>query len=176
MIQIEFDKKDIDVLATERYFYPDPKVQRRIDVLYLKSFGLSHQLIRSICCISEPTLLRYLKTYQREGVSGLKHFGYKGKSNQLQPYDESLEAHFQEFPPHTCAQAQEVIEQMTGVRRGLTQVRMFLRGMKMKYRKCGFVPGKADTPEKMVEQEEYLKKNSKPSCQRPKQGSGWSFS
>ena len=176
MIQIEFTQKDVDVLESERYTYPDPKVQRKMEVLYLKSFGMAHQQIRNICRISEPTLLRYLQTYQRDGVSALKCHRYKGKMNQLKPHAESLEAHFQEFPPHTCAQAQEVIEQMTGVRRGLTQVRMFLRGMKMKYRKCGFVPGKADTPEKMVEQEEYLKKTSKPSCQKPKQDSGWSFS
>ena len=176
MIQIKFAEKDVDVLESGRYNHPDPKVQRKMEVLYLKSFGLAHHQIRNICRISEPTLLRYLQTYQRDGVGGLKCHRYKGKTNQLKPHAESLEAHFQEFPPHTCAQAREVIEQMTGVHRGLTQVRMFLHGMKMKYRKCGFVPGKADTPEKMGEQEEYLKKKSKPSCQKPKQGSGWSFS
>jgi len=175
MIQIEFAEKDVNALESERYTYPDPKVQRKMEVLYLKSHGLAHQQIRNICRVSEPTLIRYLVTYQRTGLDGLKIQRYKGKTNQLKPHAESLESYFQEFPPHTVAQAQEVIEQRTGVRRGLTQVRMFLRGMNMKYRKCGFVPGKADTPEKMVEQEEYLKKTSKPSWQKPKPVSGWSF-
>ena len=126
MIQIEFAEKEVDVLEFERYNHPDPKVQRKMEVLYLKSFSLAHQQIRDICRISEPTLLRYLQTYQRDGISGLKCHRYKGKTNELKPHTESLEAHFRDFPPHTCAQAQEVIEQKTGVRRGLTQVRMFL--------------------------------------------------
>jgi hypothetical protein len=46
----------------------------------------------------------------------------------------------------------------------------------MKYRKTGFVPGKADTAEKQAEQAEFLKKTSNPSWRRRKQASGWCFS
>jgi transposase len=69
-----------------------------------------------------------------------------------------------------------VIAAQTGVRRGLTQVRAFLRRLKMKYRKTGFVPGKADTPEKQAEQAEFLKKTSNPSWLRRKRANGWCFS
>jgi hypothetical protein len=51
-----------------------------------------------------------------------------------------------------------VITAHPGVRRGLTQVRAFLRRLKLKYRKCGFVPGRAATPEKQAEQAAFLKK------------------
>jgi transposase len=73
-------------------------------------------------------------------------------------------------------QAQQEIEKLTGVHRGLTQVRMFLRGLNMKYRKTGCVPGKADTPEKRAEQEEFLKKTSNRVWPRRRPASGWSFS
>ena len=46
----------------------------------------------------------------------------------------------------------------------------------MKYRKAGFVPGKADTPDKQAEQAEYVKKNSNRRWPRPRAGSGWFFS
>ena len=36
-------------------------------------------------------------------------------------------------------------------------MRAFLRRLKMKYRKCGFVPGRAATPEKQAEQAAFLK-------------------
>ena len=51
MIQIAFTTQAINELAYERYHYPDPKVQRRIDVLHLKSLGKPHNQIREICGI-----------------------------------------------------------------------------------------------------------------------------
>ena len=66
-----------------------------------------------------------------------------------------------------------MITAQTGVRRGLTQVRAFLRRLKMKYRQTGFVPGQADTPEKQAEQAEFLKKNSCPNWPKRQRASGW---
>jgi len=42
MIQIEFTPEAIDALEYERYHYPDPKVQRKMEAIYLKSQGLAH--------------------------------------------------------------------------------------------------------------------------------------
>ena len=106
-------------------------------------------------------------------MDGLKQLGYAGRPNSLQPHAASLEQHFRHHPPSTCAQAQQMIVAQTGVRRGLTQVRTFLRQLKMKYRKTGFVPGKADTPEKQAEQAAFLKKTSTPSWPKRKRASGW---
>jgi hypothetical protein len=46
----------------------------------------------------------------------------------------------------------------------------------MKYRKTGFVPGKADTPEKQAEQATFLKRTSNPSWPKRKRANGWCFS
>ena len=135
-----------------------------------------HHLICRICRIGEPTLVRYLRSFEQGGLDGLKQLGYKGRPSRLTSHQVSLEEHFRHHLPHTCAQAQEEIEKLTGVRRGLTQVRLFLRRLNMNYRKTGFVPGKADTPEKQAEQEDFLKKNSNRSWRRRKPESGWFFS
>ncbi len=42
MITLEFSEADIDVLNYERYHYPHPQVQRKMEVLYLKRKGLAH--------------------------------------------------------------------------------------------------------------------------------------
>jgi transposase len=94
----------------------------------------------------------YVRLFEQGGLDGLKQLGYKGRPNRLKFHQGSLKEYFRHHLPHTCAQAQQEIEKLTGVRRGLMQVRMFLRGLKMNYRKPGFVPGKADTPEKQAEQ------------------------
>jgi len=58
--------------------------------------------------------------------------------------------------PKTCAEAAGKIEEITGIRRCNTQVRVFLKKRGVRYRKVGSVPAGADPDE----QEQFLKKNS----------------
>lgn len=55
MIQIEFSEEDIQQLNYERYHHPHPRVQKKMELLYLKSRKLSHQEIRRLCQISKTT-------------------------------------------------------------------------------------------------------------------------
>jgi transposase len=169
VICASFTASDRAALEAERYLHPHPKVQRKLEAVYLKSLELPHHLICRICQISKPTLVRYLRAFEQEGLNGLKQLGYEGRPNRLQPHAASLAQHFRQNPPATCAQAQAVIAAQTGVRRGLTQVRAFLRRLKMKYRKTGFVPGMADTLGKQAEQASFLRK---PSTQAGRSASG----
>jgi len=62
MINIEFSPEDIDALEYERYHHPHPKVQRKMEALYVKSQGLAHQEIQRLCRIaSKTTLTSYLR-------------------------------------------------------------------------------------------------------------------
>jgi len=151
-------------------------VQRKLEAVYLKSLELPHHLICRICQISKPTWVRYLRAFEQAGLAGLRQRGYEGRPNRLPPHAASLEQHFRQPPPSTCAQAQQGIAAQTGVRRGLTPVRAFLRRLKMKYRKTGFVPGRADPPEKQAEQAAFLKKTSNPGWPKRKQASAGCFS
>lgn len=132
MIRVEFSTEMIDKRDYERYHHPDPKVQKKMEVLYLKSRGLSHKEICRICRISKTTLAAYLKQYRDGGLEGLKQFGYRGQPSALLEHKQSLEAYFKEHLPRTTAEAQAVIEKMTGIRRSPTQVRVFLKRIGMK--------------------------------------------
>lgn len=79
MINIEFTSEEIDALELERYHHPDPKVQKKMEVLYLKSQQLAHQDICRLCRISEPTLVTYLKHYQEGGIDQLKKTGMQAQ-------------------------------------------------------------------------------------------------
>jgi len=122
------------------------------------------------------TLVRYLRAYEKEGLTGLKLLGYAGQPSQLRSHKDSLEGHFRQHPPATSAEAQSAIKKLTGVRRSPTQVREFLHRLGMKHRKTGFVPGPSDTPEKQAEQAAFVKKNSNPNWHKPKRAGGWFFS
>ncbi len=75
MIKIEFTPEEIDALEYERYHHPDPKVQKKMEALYLKSQGIAHQEICRLVRISKPTLAAYLKQYQDGGIEQLKKTG-----------------------------------------------------------------------------------------------------
>ena len=163
MITIEFTSADIEALAYERYHHPHPQVQRKMEVLYLKSQGLSHQdILRLSGITSRTTLVKYLRQYQTGGIDGLKHLDYKGQPSALRPHIPSLKAYFEAHPPRTSAEAQAVIERLTGIKRSPTQIKAFLKRMGMSCRKVGYVPGKATTPEKIAEQETFRTEELEP--------------
>jgi len=170
MINPIFSDTEIKALEVERFTYPHPMVQRRMEALYLKSKGLEHGLILEICCISEPTLVRYLRAYEKEGLAGLKRLGYVGQPSQIRSHVGSLEEHFRQHPPATSAQAQADIKRLTGLDRSPTQVRKFLHNIGMKHRKTGFVPGPSDTPEKQAEQAAFVKEKLQPKLAQAQAG------
>jgi transposase len=159
MIRLEFSESDISALEYERYHHPHPHVQRKIEALYLKSQGLSHQEIRRLCRIgSKTTLVTYLREYETGGIAVLKRLNFKGSPSELNQHIPSLKAH----PPRTSAEAQSEIERITGIKRSPTQIKAFLKRIGMKPRKVGYVPGKAATPEKMAEQDTFQAEELEP--------------
>jgi transposase len=155
VIKIAFTPEAIDALEYERYHYPDPKVQKKMEVLYLKSQKVAHQEIRQLCRISKTTLTTYLRQYQAGGLERLKESGYAGHPSALDGQAPSLAAYFKEHPPRTTAEAQQIIKAQTGLERSPTQVQAFMKRLGMKCRKVGYVPGRAANPDKQAEQEAF---------------------
>ncbi len=170
MIRIEFSPEEIGALEYERYNHPHPKVQKKMEALYLKSQGLTHKEICRLCDISRGTLATYLKQYKEGGIECLKKLGYEGKPNELMEHAASLEQYFKENPPRNTAEAQAAIEKLTGIKRSPTQVREFMKRLGLKCRKVGFVPGKTDDPDKIEEQERFKEDELGPRLQEAKNG------
>jgi transposase len=152
MIHVEFTPEQIDSLHHERFHHPHPRVQLKMEAVYLKSQGLLHQDICRLTRISENTLRSYLRQYQEGGVERLKQTEWDGPTSELSDHRQAIEEHFRKNPPRSTAQAAADIDRLTGIRRGPTQVRKFLKGLGLKFRKLGMIPAKADA----VEQAEFL--------------------
>jgi len=170
MIRINFTDEEIATLNFERYHYPDPRVQKKIEVLWLKSQGLSHETIAQLSGVCSRQVQRYLNEYVEGGIERLKQNHYTGSPSELNQHTETLRDYFTKNPPSTTAQAQNAIEELTGIRRSLTQVREFIKRMGMKRRKVGSAPGKADDPEKQHEQREFLETQLNPRLDEAEQG------
>jgi transposase len=170
MIQIEFTPDKIDELEYDRYHYPDPKVQKKLEAVYLKSQGVAHPDICRICRVCKTTLTTYLHQYEEGGLERLKKSHYAGCPHELASHTQTLKEHFEHHPPHTSAEAQAEITRLTGIQRSPTQVRAFMHRLGMRYRKTGYVPGKAATPEKQAEQETYRIEQLDPALEEARQG------
>jgi transposase len=176
MINITFSKKSINELRCERYSYPHPRIQEKIEVLYLKAMDVSHSEICRLCNISRPTLVKYLRAYERAGINGLKEWNYKGQQSKLLNRSKSIEDHFRQNPPSSSVHAAAMIYELTGIKRSLTQIRMFMHGIGMKFRKVGFVPNGAQSSLYHLEQETYIKKKLLPPSKKQANPRGWQFS
>lgn len=55
MIQINFSEEDIKAFNHERFHHPHPRVQRRMEALWVKSQGLPHNQITKLTDITDNT-------------------------------------------------------------------------------------------------------------------------
>ena len=127
MRTITFAPEVLDAIRHDRYHHPHPRVQQKMEVLWLKSKGFTHQQIAELADVSRRTVQRYLDAYLAGGLEGLRHLPWRGPAGALDAHRADLEDYFLENPPRSTREAQAVIEQQTGVHRGLTQVRAFLK-------------------------------------------------
>jgi transposase len=153
MIKISFSEADVEALQYWRFQHPDPRVQVRMEALYLRSQRVANGEILRLCGISKASLHRYLKAYVTGGIEQLKHFEPRRPRSALHHHCTTIEAEFQQRPPATVANAAARIEALTGMVRKPTQVRQFLKALGMKPCKVGMIPAKAD-----VDAQEAFKK------------------
>lgn len=144
MIQLEFTEAEQQHLHYERYHHPHPRVQRRMEALWLKSQGVAHHEISRLTGISSTTLTSYLRAYQKGGLEALKTVRFYRPQSELTKHQGTLEDYFRQHPPASAKQAMAIIETLTGVRRTPNRVRVFLKHMGLKCRKVGMIPAKAD--------------------------------
>ena len=154
MIQIHFTEQQQAQLHYERFHHPHPRVQQKMEALWLKSQGLTHQDICRLVGVSPNTLRSYLRDFLQGGVEALTRFDSGGTVSELDEHVDTLSDYFAEHPPHTATEARAVIVRLTGVERSPTQVRQFLKRLGMAPRKVGCLPAKAD----VAAQAEFQKK------------------
>lgn len=154
MLHVIIPPEDLEKINSERFRHHDPIVARHLHALFFKSLNLSHQQICDFVDISRQTLVDILKQYAQGGLTAVMQTKWKGKRFVLDDHQELIEKHFREHPPESVKVAAIEIEKLTGVKRGNTQVRIFLHKIGMEPRKVAGIPAKADP----VKQEEFKKK------------------
>jgi hypothetical protein len=127
MRSVSFTAADLEQIAHDRYHHPHPHVQATMDVLWLKSRGVGHTEIARLTCLSRNTVQRSLGEYLAGGLEECRRLKWSGQPSAWHDHAAALEDYVLAHPPRSTAAAQAAIARLTGVQRGLTQVRRFLK-------------------------------------------------
>lgn len=147
--EVSFTEAEKEELHYERFHHPHPRVQKKMEVIWLKSQGLEHKEIARLAKINRKTVGIHVKAYAAGGIDRLKEINFHRPASELMAHRETLEAHFRAHPPATVNQAIADIESLTGIRRSPTQVLRFLKACGMRRLKTGVLPAKVD-PDKQA--------------------------
>jgi transposase len=130
-----------------------------MDVVHLKGLGLKNEIVCKITGVCGNTMREYLKQYNEGGIDRLKEVKFYRPGSELEQYSGTIEKYFTENPPTSILQASAKVEEITGIKRGETQIRKFLKSLNFKYMKVGSVPAKVLTEGKKTNKENFWKKN-----------------
>lgn len=144
MKQLQFDQETISQLQHLRYYHPHPRVQKKMEVLFLKSQNLPHKQIAQLAGVSQNTMLSYFSQYEQGGIKRLEELHFRKPQSDLLPFQSTIKEYFKNHPPHSVNEAVDIIEELTGIRRSPTRIRIFLISIGLEYRKVGMTPSKAD--------------------------------
>jgi transposase len=173
MREFTFSNEDLKEIGTDRYHHPHPHVQRKMEVLWLKSHALPHHQIATLAGVSLRTVQRYLHEFQEGGLKQVRRCNWHGPKTMLLLHEQSIQEYFWDHPPRSTKEAAKVIFEQTGVRRGLTQVRSFLKShLGLRYLKVASipVPPKKTIEEHAQEQARFLEGELEPALQEARDG------
>jgi transposase len=137
---IVLSESEQSVVAAERDSHPDPVVRRKMLVLWSTHCGVTREQTAAVVGRGRATVQRYLAAYRVGGLDGLRQWGVTGPVSDLAAFAERIRNDLTAPPVRTTAEARDRIEELTGLRRGLTQTRTFLAGLGYTWQRTRAVP------------------------------------
>src|SRR5258708_24399672 len=101
MREITFSEADVQAIAHDRYHHPDPRVQRHMEILWLKHHGFTHERIALLADGSRSMVQRCLTAYLEGGLERIRQLPVKESHSELDDQRGSLEEAFAEHPPRS---------------------------------------------------------------------------
>jgi len=137
-VQLTEDQQRI--VNEERTSHPDLRVREKMLVLWLLHCGTTRQKAAEIVGLARATVHRYVVAFREGGLDGLRRCHHHRPVSAMAAYRQLIRESFAEQPARTMAEACERIFQLTGLRRGPSQVRKFLKGMGLKFHRVRPIP------------------------------------
>lgn len=140
-LRIELTEEEQRIVLDERESHTDACVRRRLWVLWLLHCGLKREQAAKIVGVAVSSVGRDVSLYRRGGLEALRKSGRKHPpTSELAEHRDSIRQSLEQQPVRTIAEACQRIKELTGVERGPTQVRRFLKGLGLKWQCVRAIP------------------------------------
>jgi transposase len=108
--------------------------------LWLLHSGVTRQKAAEIAGVGRATVQRFGAAFRDGGLDGLRRWEPNRPRSEMAAFRESIRESFEKQPVRTVAEAGERIFQLTGLRRGPSQVRKFVKDLGLNYQRVRMVP------------------------------------
>jgi len=138
--RVQLSEEEQWIVGAERREHPHEPTRRKMETLWLLHHGLTRERAARIVGVGVATVKRYANAFRDGGLDGLRRWEKKGRTGSLEAHRELLAESFRERPVSSVAEAADRIEQLTGIRRGLSQTRSFLQKLGLRWQRMGAIP------------------------------------
>jgi transposase len=139
-LRVNLTEGEQRVVNEERTAHPNERIRERMLVLWLLHNGVTRQKAAEIVGIGRATVQRYVAAFREGGLDGLRQWNPNRPVSEMAAYRELIRESFEKQPARTVAEASERIFQLTGLKRGPSQVRKFLKDLGLKWQRVRAIP------------------------------------
>jgi transposase len=138
--RIRLTEEQQRVVNEERSAHPNARIREKMLVIWLLHNGITRENAAKIVGLGRATVQRYVAEFQTGGLEGLRQSNPNRPVSEMAAYRDLIRESFEKQPVRTVAEACERIFQLTGLRRGPSQVRKFLKDMGLKFLRVRPIP------------------------------------
>ena len=139
-LRVQLTEEEQRIVTEERTAHPNERIRERMLVLWLLHNGVTRQKAAEIVGVGRATVQRFVAAFRDGGLDGLRRWDPNRPESELAAFRAVIRDSFEKQPVRTVAEAGERIFQLTGLRRGPSQVRKFLKNMGLKFQRVRMVP------------------------------------
>lgn len=138
--RVELTVEEQRVVNEERDSHPERHIRRKMLVLWSLHCGLKRRQAADVAAVGLATVARYVAAYRDGGLEALRQWDVQGPVSDLAAWRDAIRESFERQPVSTIAEACVRIQELTGLQRGQTQVRKFLKGLGLKWQRIRAIP------------------------------------
>ena len=139
-LRINLTEEEQRVVNAERESHPQQHVRRKMLVLWLLYCKLTREKTAEVTGLSRATVQRYVAAFRDGGLDGLRRWEVNRPVSDLAAHRDPIRESLEREPARTIAEAADRIEKLTGLRRGPSQVRKFLKDLGLTWQRVRAIP------------------------------------
>lgn len=130
-------------LDYERYYYPCPIVQKRLNAIYIKaSTNFTNEKVSLLAGAHYNSVGQWIAIYKENGFDGLCKTTHHYNQSLLEKQAVSIKELFAKQPPRSIDEARLKIKELTGIERSNTRIIAFMKRHQFRFLKTGHIPAK----------------------------------